>query len=82
MTFVMPRYAQIGKVIDNLFILRDKDGHNFLILKKKINTNIIVKEWETIQRIVVSLKNNTIGDCEKIIELQLKPFITSSVNRT
>jgi len=54
-----PRYAQIGKVIDSLFMLSDNDGHNLLTLKKKINTNIIVKEWETIQRIIVSLKNKT-----------------------
>lgn len=54
-----PRYAQIGKVIESLFVLNDKDGQPFLTLKKKINTNIIVKEWEVIQRIVVSLKNKT-----------------------
>jgi len=54
-----PRYVQIGKVIDSLFVLSDKDGHNLLTLKKKININIIVKEWETIQRIIVSLKNKT-----------------------
>jgi len=37
-------------------VLNDKDGQPFLTSKKKINTNLIVKEWETIQRIVVSLK--------------------------
>jgi len=54
-----PRYAQIDKVIESLFAINDKDGQPFLTLKKKINTSIIIKEWETIQRIVVSLKNKT-----------------------
>jgi len=54
-----PHYAQISKIIESLFVLNEKEGQPFLALKKKINTNIITKEWETIQRIIVSLKNKT-----------------------
>lgn len=52
-----PRYAQVGRVINEMFDVReDKTGKVQLRLKKPIVTNKINKHWDTIQRIVVSLK--------------------------
>lgn len=51
-----PRYAKVGKVINGLLnITEDQNGDIQLTLKKPIKTNIIVKHWDTIQRIAVSL---------------------------
>jgi TnpA family transposase len=52
-----PRYAQVGKVINELFdVTEDKHQHVQLRLKKPINTKRITQYWDTIQRIAVSLK--------------------------
>jgi len=52
-----PRYAQVGKVINDMFdVKEDKDHRIQLRLKKPINTHRIAQHWDTIQRIAVSLK--------------------------
>ncbi len=52
-----PRYAQVGRVINDMFEVReDKELRVQLNLKKPINTKKLNKHWDTIQRIVVSLK--------------------------
>lgn len=51
-----PRYAKVGTVIDKMFnVATDKDDNIQLSLKKPINTKHIMKYWDTIQRIAVSL---------------------------
>ena len=55
-----PRYAQFSRVIESLFIINDSDeSEPMLSLKKPIRTHIIEQEWETIQRIVISLQQKT-----------------------
>ncbi len=52
-----PRYAQVGKVINEIFdVTEDKDQHVQLRLKRPINSKRITQHWDTIQRIAVSLK--------------------------
>ncbi len=52
-----PRYAQVGKVINELFDVKEgKDKKILLRLKKPINFHRIAQHWDTIQRIAVSLK--------------------------
>ena len=52
-----PRYAQVGRVINEIFdVKEDKDKRIQLRLKKPINTKRIMQHWDTIQRISVSLK--------------------------
>jgi len=52
-----PRYAQVGRVINEMFdVKEDKDQRIQLRLKKAINTKRIMQYWDTIQRIAVSLK--------------------------
>ena len=52
-----PRYAQIGRVINEIFdVKEDKDQSIQIRLKKPINTQRIMQHWDTIQRIAVSLK--------------------------
>ncbi|WP_261845161.1 Tn3 family transposase [Aliamphritea ceti] len=52
-----PRYAQIGRIINEMFdVKEDKDQRIQLRLKKPINTQRIMQHWDTIQRIAVSLK--------------------------
>ena len=52
-----PRYAQIGRIINEMFdVKEDKDQRIQLRLKKPINTQKIMQHWDTIQRIAVSLK--------------------------
>ena len=52
-----PRYAQVGRVINEMFdVKEDKDQRIQLRLKKAINTKRIMQHWDTIQRIAVSLK--------------------------
>jgi TnpA family transposase len=54
-----PRYAQIGRVINEMFdVKEDKDQRIQLRLKKPINTQRIMQYWDTIQRIAVSLKEH------------------------
>jgi len=52
-----PRYAQVGRVINEMFdVTEDKEQRIQLRLKKSINTKRILQHWDTIQRIAVSLK--------------------------
>ncbi|WP_436286951.1 Tn3 family transposase, partial [Thalassolituus maritimus] len=52
-----PRYAQVGRVINEMFdVKQDKDQRIQLRLKKAINTKRIMQHWDTIQRIAVLLK--------------------------
>lgn len=56
-----PRYAKIGKIINEMFdILEDKEKKVKLRLKKPVDCKRIVKHWDTIQRIAVSLKQRKI----------------------
>jgi len=51
-----PRYARVGKIIDDFFdVTEDKDSRVQLSLKKPINTKRIIDHWDAIQRIGVSL---------------------------
>lgn len=52
-----PRYAQVGKVINEMFeVTEDKQQHVQLRLKKPINAKRMTQYWDTIQRIMISLK--------------------------
>lgn len=52
-----PRYAQAGKVINDLFDVKESKEKKILLrLKKPINFHRIAQHWDTIQRIAVSLK--------------------------
>jgi TnpA family transposase len=51
-----PRYAKVSKVIDGLFTLSDDEKAQLLALKKPIKAGYIEKEWDTVQRIVISLQ--------------------------
>jgi len=52
-----PRYAKVGNVINEIFdVIEDKHGHVGIRLKKPINNKCIIKYWDTIQRICISLK--------------------------
>lgn len=51
-----PRYAQFGKVIEQMFnVGKNKDASIRLSLKKPIKKDLIIEHWDTIQRIVISL---------------------------
>lgn len=51
-----PRYAQVGKVINEMFNVKEDENQRVqLSLKKPINTKRITQYWDTIQRIAVSL---------------------------
>jgi len=55
-----PRYAQFGKVIEEMFnISENKDQGVRLSLKKPIKTELIIEQWDTIQRIVISLQEKS-----------------------
>ena len=55
-----PRYAQFSRVIEDLFSINYHDNEKpMLSLKKPIRAGLIVQEWETIQRIVISLQQKT-----------------------
>ena len=52
-----PRYAQVGRVINEMFSMgEDKEGAIHLSLRAPINVRCLERHWDTIQRIVVSLK--------------------------
>jgi TnpA family transposase len=52
-----PRYAKVGNVINEMFdVIEDKHGHIDIRLKMPINIKCIIKYWDTIQRICISLK--------------------------
>lgn len=54
-----PRYAQFSRVIEELFTIDNHDNKSLLTLKKPIKFSLIIKEWETIQRIAISLQKKT-----------------------
>jgi TnpA family transposase len=52
-----PRYAKVGNVINEMFdVIEDKSRCIDIRLKKPINVKCIIKYWDTIQRICISLK--------------------------
>lgn len=52
-----PRYAQPGRIINEMFaVTEDGVGKVNLSLRTPIYTKCIVRHWDTIQHIVVSLK--------------------------
>lgn len=52
-----PRYANVSNVINEMFdVIEDKNGHIDIRLKKPINIKCIIKYWDIIQRICISLK--------------------------
>jgi TnpA family transposase len=54
-----PRYAQFSRVIEELFSIDNHENKSLLTLKKPIKFALIIKEWETIQRIAISLQKKT-----------------------
>ena len=51
-----PRYAQVGRVINEMFdVKEDKNKRIELSLKKPINIKLILPYWDTVQRIMISL---------------------------
>lgn len=65
-----PRYAQVGRVIEDMFTVNVSDDDKPLLsLKKSIREDAIVQEWETIQRIVISLQRKTTSQAALIRKL-------------
>ena len=65
-----PRYAQFGTVISNLFEVREgEDNKATLSLKKPINAALIIDQWDTIQRIVISLQQKTMTQATLVRKL-------------
>ena len=65
-----PRYAQFSTVISDLFDVNEgEDNKVTLSLKKPINTTLIINEWDTIQRIVISLQQKTITQATLVRKL-------------
>jgi TnpA family transposase len=65
-----PRYAQFGDVIEKLFDVADnKEGKTKLSLKTPIKTQLIMEQWDTIQRIVISLQQKTVTQATLIRKL-------------
>ena len=55
-----PRYANVGKVIGDMFSVNQSKEHGVkMTLKKPIRTDVILEQWDTIQRIVISLQERT-----------------------
>jgi len=54
-----PRYAQFGRVINELFVLSDNEDIPMLTLRKPIDNQCAINGWESIQRIIISLQNKT-----------------------
>jgi len=54
-----PRYAQFSRVIEEMFTIDHHDNNPLLTLKKTIKYSLIIKEWENIQRIAISLQKKT-----------------------
>lgn len=55
-----PRYAQFGKVIEDMFnVSESKDEGVTMSLKKPIKTDLIIEQWDTIQRIIISLQEKS-----------------------
>jgi TnpA family transposase len=52
-----PRYANVSNIINEMFdVIEDINSHIDIRLKKPINIKCIIKYWDTIQRICISLK--------------------------
>lgn len=52
-----PRYAKVGNVINEMFdVIEGKNGRIAMRLKKPINIKCIIRYWDTVQRICISLK--------------------------
>ena len=52
-----PRYAQVGRIINEMLaVTQDNDGKINLSLKAPIKTHCIARHWDSIQRIIVSLR--------------------------
>lgn len=65
-----PRYAQFSRVIEDLFTINDSDDNKpMLSLKKPIRAGLVIHEWETIQRIVISLQRKTTSQASLIRKL-------------
>jgi TnpA family transposase len=65
-----PRYAQFGRVIEDMFTINVSDDDKpMLTLKKPIRSETIVQEWDTIQRIVISLQRKTTSQATLIRKL-------------
>ena len=65
-----PRYANFGKVIDDLFTINVSNNKPTCIkLKKAINTKLITEQWDTIQRIAISLQQKTITQATLVRKL-------------
>ena len=65
-----PRYAQFDKMIEDMFVINEKDNQKpMLSLKKPINTQLIEQEWETIQRIIISLQRKTMTQATLVRKL-------------
>jgi hypothetical protein len=65
-----PRYANFGSVIEDMFTVNTTDDDRpVLSLKNPIRTSVIEQEWETIQRIVISLQQKTTTQASLIRKL-------------
>ncbi len=65
-----PRYARFSHVIDQMFNINESDINKpMLSLKKPVRTDRIIEEWETIQRIVISLQKKTTTQASLIRKL-------------
>jgi len=55
-----PGYAQFGKVIEDMFDVKENKNQSVVLsLKKPIKTDLIIEQWDTIQRIVISLQEKS-----------------------
>nr|WP_323127437.1 Tn3 family transposase [Klebsiella pneumoniae] len=66
-----PRYAQVGKVINDMFDVKEDKEHRIqLCLKKPINTHRIAQHWDTIHGLQYHLSsgNNASHLGEKLSE--------------
>ena len=55
-----PRYAQFGKVVEEMFNVSEYEDQGVtLTLKKSIKTGPVIEQWDTIQRIVISLQEKS-----------------------
>ena len=55
-----PRYAKFTTVIESMFHVReDTEGGVRMSLKTPIKTDLIIEQWDIIQRIVISLQEKT-----------------------
>jgi TnpA family transposase len=65
-----PRYANFGSVIEDMFTVNTTDDDRpVLSLKNPIRASVIEQEWETIQRIVISLQQKTTTQASLIRKL-------------